>query len=204
MKKKIFSHNHYETGKYLKNNTYMDDEEYARALDTIVKACVDILLTNNKGEILLGKRIIKPYDDWWYIGGRMKTGESIEDTAKRHIKNDTSLEISSERLVFISSNTLIWDERLQEPSKNGTCDINTVMTVKLTDEEISKLKYSEKEYSEFKLWEREQILDGDFHQALKDSVLSIIMNEKLEKLKESVLQNKDDIYISKLAKDIFI
>ena len=204
MKNKILCHNHYETGKYNKNKTYLHDKEYARALDTIVKACVDILLTDTKGKILLGKRIIKPYNDWWYIGGRMKTGESIEDTARRHIKNDTSLEISSERLIFISSNTLIWDERLQEPSKNGTCDINTVMTVKLTDEEVSNLKYSKKEYSEFKLWEREQILNGDFHQALKDSVLSIIMNEKLEKLKESVLQNKDDTYISELAKDIFI
>ena len=180
------------------------DEEYARALDTIVKACVDILLTNKDGEILLGKRIIKPFNNWWYIGGRMKPGESIEIAAQRHIKNDTSLNIEAKRLTFISSNTLIWDERLQKPSNNGTCDINTVMTVKLTDDEISNLKYCKNEYSEFKFWKREQILNSNFHQALKDSISSIIVNEKLDKLKDSVLQNKDDTYISKLAKDIFI
>ena len=78
------------------------------------------------------------------------------------------------------------------------------MTVKLTDDEISNLKYCKNEYSEFKFWKREQILNSNFHQALKDSISSIIVNEKLDKLKDSVLQNKDDTYISKLAKDIFI
>ena len=43
---------HYETGVYVRNATFLEDEEYGRALDTFVKACVDLLLTDaDTGEV---------------------------------------------------------------------------------------------------------------------------------------------------------
>ena len=34
-------------------------------LAIIFQACTDILLTNDKGEILLGKRVVQPQPGWW-------------------------------------------------------------------------------------------------------------------------------------------
>jgi hypothetical protein len=41
-----FSVPHFETGIYSGNSTFLADEEYGRALDTFVKGCVDVLLTD--------------------------------------------------------------------------------------------------------------------------------------------------------------
>lgn len=46
---------HFETGQYQPNRTFLEDTEYSRALDTFVKACVDLLLTDETtGEVGVG------------------------------------------------------------------------------------------------------------------------------------------------------
>jgi hypothetical protein len=55
------------------------DEEYGRALDCIVKACCDVIVTvadepaaaSLQEMIFLGRRQVEPQPDWWFIGGRM-------------------------------------------------------------------------------------------------------------------------------------
>jgi hypothetical protein len=55
------------------------DEEYGRALDCIVKACCDVIVTVAdepaaaalQEMIFLGRRQVEPQPDWWFIGGRM-------------------------------------------------------------------------------------------------------------------------------------
>jgi len=86
---------HFETGSYQKQSVFLPDEEYGRALDTLVKACTDILLTNDKGEILLGKRVVQPQPDWWYpCGGRMKPGETPYTSAARLLKRELKISVA--------------------------------------------------------------------------------------------------------------
>ena len=69
-----------------------------RALDSLVKACVDVVL-QTRTNILLGKRIVDPH----LTGGLLVeecTGESIEMTAARHTKRDTGLILDPKRFDF--------------------------------------------------------------------------------------------------------
>ena len=73
---------HYETGSYSYPTTRLDDAEYGRALDTIVKGCVDLLLQDEQGRIMIGKRRVHPQPDYWFIpGGRMRPGHSVSESA---------------------------------------------------------------------------------------------------------------------------
>lgn len=50
-------------------------------------ACVDVLLENSKGEILLGWRKISPYGNVWATpGGRILRGESLRNAAHRILR----------------------------------------------------------------------------------------------------------------------
>jgi hypothetical protein len=46
-------------GEYQPVVSFLDDEAYARCLDTLVKACNDMLLTH-QGKVFLGKRQVFP------------------------------------------------------------------------------------------------------------------------------------------------
>ena len=69
-----------------------------RALDTLVKACSDVLVTTNNGtKVFLGKRKVEPQPDWWYIGGRVRPGDTPESGAARNVKRELGLNLPPSR-----------------------------------------------------------------------------------------------------------
>jgi len=200
-------HYHYETGTYTPTNTFLPDEEYGRALDTLVKGCVDILLRNARGDVLLGLRAHEPAkDDWWYLGGRMQCGETIHETAIRHVKRDIGIELDGDRLTFVTSSTMNWEFRVQEPAGNGTCDINVVMTATLTDEEVARMKRCELEYLEQTFWPLNDILSqtqDKFLMQIVNSTRRMLFCAEEDALFEAVRRGAPDAEVARLARAAF-
>lgn len=66
------------------------------------KVTVTLWLTNDKGEALLTKRADEPFKDWWDTpGGFVEEHESLEDAARRELKEETNLEVG--KLDYIGS-----------------------------------------------------------------------------------------------------
>ena len=57
-----------------------------------------------EGALLFLRRKNEPAKgEWWFAGGRIKKGESLEETLRREIKEETELEIKDYRLVNVYS-----------------------------------------------------------------------------------------------------
>jgi len=200
-------HYHYETGTYTPRRTFLPDEEYGRALDTLVKGCVDVMLRDAKGDILLGLRAHEPAkDNWWYVGGRMQCGETIHQTAVRHVKRDIGIELEADRLRFVTSSTMNWEFRVQPPAGNGTCDVQVVMMATLTDEEVSRMKRCELEYLEQKFWPVKDILSGvreKFPMQIVNSTRRMLFCAEEDALLEAVRCGAPDEEIARLARAAF-
>ena len=54
---------HHDTGGFTSHRKFLADKEYGDALDCLVKACSDLLLTDGE-RIFLGKRRVQPQPDW--------------------------------------------------------------------------------------------------------------------------------------------
>lgn len=62
---------------------------YKLLLKYFPRICVDILVANDKGEFLLGKRNNKPAKGFYYpFGGSMLKGEKTIDSVRRVLKNE--------------------------------------------------------------------------------------------------------------------
>jgi ADP-ribose pyrophosphatase YjhB (NUDIX family) len=79
----------------------MDYIEYIRERvgnDVINLTGVNVIILNEKKEILLQKRATYPYK-WGLIGGITELGESLEETAIRETKEETGLDINNLELL---------------------------------------------------------------------------------------------------------
>lgn len=183
----------------------MDDAEYGRALDALVKGCVDVLLLDASGaRVLLGLRKHEPaMGDWWYVGGRMRCGERVEETARRHALRDIGVEIDVERFNYVASSTMNWRMRVQEPVENGTCDINVVMTATLREEEVARRTMCELEYVEQKFWDLDEVIanvDGLFPLAIQNATRRLVFVRREDELFAAVRAGASDEEIARLAR----
>jgi len=65
-------------------SNYLSDQDYDFIYSKVPRLCVDLLIKNSNGQILLTKRDIEPYINHWHLpGGRVKFRETILDAFDR-------------------------------------------------------------------------------------------------------------------------
>jgi len=174
---------HHDTGGFTSHRKFLADKEYGEALDTLVKACSDMLLISPDGKrIFLGKRLVQPQPDWWFVGGRIFPGETPARSCCRLLKRELGLEIDPARLNPVCCQSLAWGMREQLPKENGTTDSQVVLSLRLTESEVEKVVLDPKEYETSAWVEPAAILAGSYHPALQFAVKSLLARLKLEEL----------------------
>ena len=142
---------HHVTGGFTSHRKFLADKEYGEALDTLVKACSDMLLVSPEGDkILIGKRKVHPQPDWWFTGGRIFPGETPTQSCSRLLRRELSLEVDPKRLKPVCCQSLAWGMREQMPKENGTTDSQFVFSLQLTEAEREKVVLDPKEYDDSK------------------------------------------------------
>jgi ADP-ribose pyrophosphatase YjhB (NUDIX family) len=73
-----------EQGELGMNDGYLTDDEYVAAYGKVPRLCVDLVIRNEQGSVLLTRRTQKPHIGWWHIpGGRVRKGEPVYVAAHR-------------------------------------------------------------------------------------------------------------------------
>ncbi|CAL8469965.1 g9507 [Coccomyxa elongata] len=194
---------HYETENYISPKTqFLEDVEYGRALDTLVKACADVILTDGElGKVLILKRVVQPLDDWWCVGGRMQAGETPAEAAARNVLRELKIDISPDRFKYLCHASLLWQFRHQEPKGNGTADVALTFTAELSPEERQAISFDTAEYEAAKWVDPATIIqDASFHTALRRSMQHIVIRKRCEDLHAAIEAAATDVDIAKLAR----
>jgi ADP-ribose pyrophosphatase YjhB (NUDIX family) len=143
---------------------------YSQALDHLVIACVDIILTHQT-EIFLAKRNHPPRSSWWILGGRMVAGEAPLAAATRKTREEAALDIAGDRLQFVGVYSTCFADRHQPPQQNGLHSLNITYQVEVTIIEKSQMELSTTEY------ERGEWMSGDRIRSLLNE--KIVMDSAL-------------------------
>lgn len=73
-------------------------EEYLNIIKNTQINSVDMIIFNNEGEVLLGKRNNEPAKNSWFVpGGKIKKFETLQEATKRKSKEELGIELNYEK-----------------------------------------------------------------------------------------------------------
>lgn len=136
--------------------SFVPKEQYIQILKNLPILCVDIIVQNKKGEYLLVKRANKPKKGrWWVIGGRVFKTESLEQAARRKVRQETGQRVKNMRAIgyfelINGANPFGLSFKYHSISVVFTAVIDDLESVKL-DAQSSEFKFSKKLPKDFKV-----------------------------------------------------
>lgn len=79
----------------------ISNDKFKIVVDNTPLVSIDFIIENNEGNYLLGKRINKPAEGFWFtLGGRIFKDEPISEAIKRLSLKEFNIEITQEMLQF--------------------------------------------------------------------------------------------------------
>ncbi|CAJ1353527.1 unnamed protein product [Effrenium voratum] len=193
---------HFVTGNFKPHHLFLEDAEYGRALDTLVKAVSDVLITScDRSRVFLGRRKVHPQPDWWLMGGRSRPGESPVQAAARNVRRELGLNLPVSRFEVIGCYSMTWAMRVQAPADHGTADISALHQLVLQPEEEAAIKVDDKEYWDLRWFDKGEILAGEFHPVLKQGLRDLHARNLYKSLEQAACQESKDAELAALARE---
>lgn len=72
---------------------WLPDETFKSVIQHTPLISIDLIVRNEQGEILLGKRVNAPAKGYWFVpGGRVRKNETLDDALVRLVKEELGIE----------------------------------------------------------------------------------------------------------------
>lgn len=131
------------------------EEIYQTVLRTMPIPCVDLIVFNGAGEVLLVRRTNEPArGHWWFPGGRVHFGETRETAARRQLMKECGLHAASVEEL--------WTRDVILPLESDTRMSHGITTLYAVNVETSSQVMLDEQASDFAwkkpaVWEKEPL-----------------------------------------------
>jgi colanic acid biosynthesis protein WcaH len=80
----------------------MNDQEFLRIVDATPLVSIDLIIRNEYGQALLGKRLNRPARDSWFVpGGRIRKNETVPQALARISRRELGVTITDAKLIGV-------------------------------------------------------------------------------------------------------
>jgi colanic acid biosynthesis protein WcaH len=149
---------------------WLPDETFKSIIQHTPLISIDLIVRNEQGEVLLGKRVNAPAKGYWFVpGGRVRKNETLDDAFVRLVKEELGIESGITRA---DAKFLGVFEHFYEDCVFGN-DVNThyiVLTYQIRIHTILNLPI--KQHLNFSVFSEANILENNFvHKYTKEYFL---------------------------------
>lgn len=119
---------------------FLSEAAQREVLDGRPILCVDVLFVDYAArQLLLPKRIARPAEGLWFVGGMIKRNTPPEQAAVKVVERETGTAINPEKLSFVGASWFEWDYRQDAPSENGRVDFNLCYAYEPSNQECEAI-----------------------------------------------------------------
>jgi len=80
---------------------FLDKSTFSNVVENAPLISMDLIVKNDKGQVLLGKRVNKPAQDSWFVpGGRIFKDETLDEAFARIVQDELCLKLKREDSSF--------------------------------------------------------------------------------------------------------
>lgn len=125
---------------------------------------IDLIIENEEGQFLLGKRVNEPAKDFWFVpGGRIYKDETLDNAFNRILEEEIGLDITREQAVFYGLYEHFYENNVFN-TKFGTHYIVLAHKTK-----VSKMPNVNSQHSTYQWFVKDELLNKiDVHKYTKD------------------------------------
>ncbi len=99
----------------------MDDHQFLAIIDATPLVSIDLVIINNRDEVLLGRRTNRPARGWWFVpGGRIRKNEQLVDAFIRIARSELGISAELTEATLLGAFDHIYDDNYL-----GKAGINT-------------------------------------------------------------------------------
>ena len=144
----------------------IDDKRFLEIIDATPLVSIDLILEDCNERVLLGKRINRPAQNYWFVpGGRIRKNETIAEAIKRISSVELGTTISLHETQLLGAFDHIYDDNYL--AEDGINTHYVVLAYKVPIENESKIIF-DSQHSEIQWWSKENLLKAiNVHQNTK-------------------------------------
>lgn len=136
----------------------IDDEQFLKIINSTPLVSVDLIIENDNGEILLGKRCNRPAQGFWFVpGGRIRKNEIIADAFTRISKTELGTTLSITNAQLLGAYNHIYQDNFL--GKEGINTHYVVLAYKLKWHNSHTI-HGDNQHSELTWWLQAELLDN--------------------------------------------
>lgn len=146
------------------------DKQLLYIIDSTPLVSIDLILMNKNEEVLLGKRVNRPAQGYWFVpGGRIKKNEKISDAMIRISLNELGVDVSNYNPQLLGVFEHIYDDNYL--GKDGVNTHYVVLAYMVHIEEELDIT-TDNQHSDIQWWSISRLLDAqNVHENTKTYLL---------------------------------
>src|SRR5947207_15834352 len=135
----------------------LNDTEFLHIVDTTPLVSIDLILRNERGEVLLGRRANRPAQGLWFVpGGRIRKNERVNEALQRISQHELGVTIAEAKLLGVFDH-IYPDNFLGAPSVN-----THYVVLGMAAEVAGDVRFTaDEQHDELKWWSVAEILASD-------------------------------------------
>jgi len=136
----------------------IDNKQFLAIIDATPLVSIDLILEDQQGNILLGKRTNRPAQGYWFVpGGRIRKNEKLADAIKRVSLTELGTEITLDDGQLLGAFDHIYDDNFSGVEGINTHYVVLAYTIKLKGDFTIM---TDEQHSEMKWWQLDALLDS--------------------------------------------